>query len=727
MQLKQKLDKSFFFVIVLMVLIIILSFFGIYLTKEYQGKLNRITELSDNLVLERLMLRDYSEIISNDVELLAEEEKNFEENLVKFNSRIITLLDGINNDCGDEKCFELVENIRTNQILVFDFITAAKEGFLKNSTAEERVTMARELIIGRRESFEKSIFNSETNASSSKEFLYESLVLYNKIKRQENDFLSNSQDQQLLDDLMLSVNELKIVVNKSDLFSPQSRVFSFFEEYSDSLNSFAIEDAGYTGGFSLGRIENFDNYILSLFSRDSSNSLVIARSNIGKQISFIYTVLFILCFSVIVLFIIFLLYIKRVLNKDILRPLTSLKDFAIKIGRGEVHEMLKYKKDNEIGALFNVFNEMDKELKSSNKELNKKIYELKSKENIESLVQALTDGVIMYDIDKNIILKNWSVKKILGLDNENFSLNNLYKMFSKYNLEFHVDLSLRTEELYRIPNVELIGRKFEILITQVTDYNKKVVGGVMILHQKGEEKQGFRKEKNDCDFKTILSPNFKNPLAYIKLFTEMLSSGKLGDLTNEQKDCIDNIHRSSMTMDTIVHKLEDVAMVANAEIDLQTEEITIIPFLKDLIREYSENKTIENVDFSFRETIDEEVKINLDRNIFSKIFHSIIDNSILYTNDINTLIDIEIKELGFSYLLSIKDNGMGIPDSDQDKIFGKFYRASNSISRNIKGSGTSLYVAKKLLNRFGIEIFFESNLGEGTTFFIEIPKAGMRS
>jgi signal transduction histidine kinase len=120
------------------------------------------------------------------------------------------------------------------------------------------------------------------------------------------------------------------------------------------------------------------------------------------------------------------------------------------------------------------------------------------------------------------------------------------------------------------------------------------------------------------------------------------------------------------------------------------------------------------------------MKVNIDKKIFSKVFDDILDNSVFYKNNNNPLIDIELKELGFNYLLSIKDNGIGIPEEDQDSIFDKFFRSKNAISRNNKGSGISLYIAKKLLNKVSVELFFESKHGEGTTFFIEIPKGGMR-
>ena len=369
---------------------------------------------------------------------------------------------------------------------------------------------------------------------------------------------------------------------------------------------------------------------------------------------------------------------------------------------------------------------MDQKLSTSNDELNKTIDKLKIKNNIESLIESLTDGIIMYNKKREIILKNSAVESILSISEKKLSLKNLYSIFAKQNLEFHIDLSLRTDQVYRIDKVDLSGRLYEIVITQVADYDNKIIGGLIIFHKKDNETNIEIENSETFDFKPVISSHFGTPLAYIKLFSEMLSSGQIGELNKEQRECILNINKSAISMKEVIDKLHDIAALNRGELKVNAEEIKIVIYLKELIEKYQKRDDVKNININFKELLPEDIKVNIDKDIFSKVLDYILHNSLVYRRNDNPFIDIEIKELGFNYLLSIKDNGIGIIEEEQDFVFDKFFRGKNAMIKNTKGSGLSLYIAKKILNDLGVELFFESKIGEGSTFFIEIPKGGMR-
>lgn len=108
-----------------------------------------------------------------------------------------------------------------------------------------------------------------------------------------------------------------------------------------------------------------------------------------------------------------------------------------------------------------------------------------------------------------------------------------------------------------------------------------------------------------------------------------------------------------------------------------------------------------------------------DEKILKNILLNLLSNGLKYSGD-DGLVTIDLKEEDNCLLISVSDNGIGIPDHEQDNMFERFYRAENV--SNIQGTGLGLNIVKKYVELLEGQISFESKLGEGTTFFIELPK-----
>ena len=103
-----------------------------------------------------------------------------------------------------------------------------------------------------------------------------------------------------------------------------------------------------------------------------------------------------------------------------------------------------------------------------------------------------------------------------------------------------------------------------------------------------------------------------------------------------------------------------------------------------------------------------------------QIFANIIANAAEYSKKDSGEVIINLVKKGNSYLFSCKDNGIGIPEEDQHKIFGRFFRASNAKQWKEAGTGLGLFIVKMIADNFGWKVWFESKSGEGTTFFVKI-------
>jgi two-component system sensor histidine kinase VicK len=130
------------------------------------------------------------------------------------------------------------------------------------------------------------------------------------------------------------------------------------------------------------------------------------------------------------------------------------------------------------------------------------------------------------------------------------------------------------------------------------------------------------------------------------------------------------------------------------------------------------------IDFKYDSSIK---KVSVDTVIFAQVVHNLLTNAIRYTKPGSGLVQVHFDRLDNGYLLSVKDNGIGIPKSSQANIFNRFYRAKNAASAEEQGTGLGLYMIKLMLESAGCDVWFESSAGNGTTFYVQLPMTGMKA
>jgi signal transduction histidine kinase len=113
--------------------------------------------------------------------------------------------------------------------------------------------------------------------------------------------------------------------------------------------------------------------------------------------------------------------------------------------------------------------------------------------------------------------------------------------------------------------------------------------------------------------------------------------------------------------------------------------------------------------------------------LFGQLVHNLLTNAIRYTVKENTTIKIAFEKTEEEYLLTVKDRGIGIPKEAQSRIFSSFYRAENATLVQSDGNGLGLYLTKHILDITGGKIWFTSEEGKGSTFFVSFPLSGMRN
>lgn len=244
--------------------------------------------------------------------------------------------------------------------------------------------------------------------------------------------------------------------------------------------------------------------------------------------------------------------------------------------------------------------------------------------------------------------------------------------------------------------------------------------------------------RTDGAFVSLISHQLRTPLSVVKWYVEILMDEDTGKLNDDQKKYLNVINTSNQQVIDLIRVFSNVSKIDNKTFGTDLEEIDIIPVIKESLNLKSSKSKIEEKKIVLEEEYSgENIIFTIDKNILKILVNNLLVNSIDFSKEGGN-VKLQVKEvkkdtvvgdkkiLSDGVIISLKDFGIGIPELEKDKIFSKQYRASNAKKLNTEGEGLSLYIVKNILDSVGGEVWFDSKENEGATFFVYLPKSGMR-
>ena len=250
-----------------------------------------------------------------------------------------------------------------------------------------------------------------------------------------------------------------------------------------------------------------------------------------------------------------------------------------------------------------------------------------------------------------------------------------------------------------------------ILVTLATWLlsNKLVVEQTKIL-------KGVDREKSD--FISVASHQLRTPLTGIQWVVERLLKTQK-NLTLQAEEYLNDIHTSAKRLSNLVDTLLNVSRIESGKIGVNPESIEIVEFVKGYFSECMPLCAKKNISLSLKK-YPPKLDAVTDQNALRNIIQSLISNAIEYTPE-DGKIEISIEKKERTFILTVEDTGIGIPRKEQSSIFEKFTRASNAKLAKTEGTGLGLYIAKQAVELLGGKIWFDSEVGKGTKFYVELP------
>jgi signal transduction histidine kinase len=232
------------------------------------------------------------------------------------------------------------------------------------------------------------------------------------------------------------------------------------------------------------------------------------------------------------------------------------------------------------------------------------------------------------------------------------------------------------------------------------------------------------RSQDSNDFISLASHELRTPLSITKWYTEILLDEDAGPLNEDQKKYLQQIDASNQRAIDLVRSLLNISRISSGDYAVTPEKNDVQEAVEKCILSLEKIKEKKKITCSFSHH-DHTFSALLDKNILYLSIRTILLNAYMYSANSGT-VEIFLKRHREYIECSIKDNGIGIPKIEQEKIFSKMFRASNAKDEEMKGSGLGLYIVKILMNATGGEITFSSKEGEGSIFKLFFPVHGMK-
>jgi two-component system, OmpR family, sensor histidine kinase VicK len=396
------------------------------------------------------------------------------------------------------------------------------------------------------------------------------------------------------------------------------------------------------------------------------------------------------------------------LSRTITRPISDMRKQALAMTKGDFSRKVKIYGYDEIGQLAMTFNNLTKKLQEAQATTEGE------RRKLESVLTHMTDGVIATDRRGRVILINDAALNILNVSRETVlssSIIDVLGIGDQYTFETLLEerdsliLDFSTdEELY-------ILRASLSVIQKGTGF---VNGLIVVLHDITEQEKIDRERRQ---FVANVSHELRTPLTTMKSYLEALAEGTWQDKEIAPR-FIQVVQNETERMIRLVNDLLQLSKLDSKDYKLNKSWINFSAYFHKVIDRFELTKK-ENIKF-VRKIPREAIFIEVDEDKITQVLDNIISNAIKYSPQGGT-ITFRVRELADEIIVSVSDEGVGIPKADLAKVFERFYRVDKARSRKLGGTGLGLAIAKEVVVAHGGTIWAESKEHKGTTIFFTLP------
>ncbi|NTW61436.1 GAF domain-containing sensor histidine kinase [Candidatus Saccharibacteria bacterium] len=221
------------------------------------------------------------------------------------------------------------------------------------------------------------------------------------------------------------------------------------------------------------------------------------------------------------------------------------------------------------------------------------------------------------------------------------------------------------------------------------------------------------------EFMSMASHQLRTPLTSIKGYISMIMEGDAGQVTAQQKKFLEEAFNSSERMVRLIGDFLNVSRLQTGKFVIEKRPVDLSVIVAQEIESLKPNAEARHMKLVYDKP-DNFPILNVDEDKMRQVIMNFSDNAIYYSHD-DSAIFIDLKVDGDEVVFTVKDNGIGVPNSEKEHLFSKFFRATNARKHRPDGTGVGLFLARKVVNAHGGQIIFKSQEGKGSTFGFRLP------
>lgn len=404
------------------------------------------------------------------------------------------------------------------------------------------------------------------------------------------------------------------------------------------------------------------------------------------------------------------------ISREITRPIEEMRKQTLRIARGDFSGQVKVMGNDELGQLAGAVNNLSVRVEESQESSDAE------RRQLDSVLSHMSDGVLATDRRGNLTIVNNTALQFLNIADEEQvlgkSILDVLKIRRQFSIRHLVDED-QDQVILDDLNEDLILSAYFSPIKRESGF---VSGLVCVLHDVTSQQKEERERK---EFVSNVSHELRTPLTSVKSYVEALSDGAINDPELAPR-FLGVVSDETERMIRMINDLLSLSRMDSGTAKLNLEYVNINELFNYILNRFDMIIKNEAADPSqkkytiVRYFTKKDLWVEIDTDKFTQVVDNIMNNAVKYSPD-GGVITARLLETHNHVILSISDQGLGIPRKDLGHIFDRFFRVDKARSRKQGGTGLGLAISKEVVNLLGGQIWVDSVEGKGSTFYISLP------
>lgn len=453
---------------------------------------------------------------------------------------------------------------------------------------------------------------------------------------------------------------------------------------------------------------------------DNSNNNVVGvvylRASLESVYSNINSITLIYLSAALITIVIGLL-LAIIISQEITRPIEEMRKQTLRIARGDFSSQVRVMGNDELGQLAGAVNNLSVRVEEAQESSDSE------RRRLDSVLSHMSDGVLATDRRGNVTIVNNMALQLLGVEHDDELIGKSIIDVLDIRHDYTVRQLVNSEQKEMILDMSNSGSNL-ILNAYFSPIQREsgfVSGLVCVLHDVTSQQ---KEEQERKEFVSNVSHELRTPLTSVKSYVEALSDGAWQD-KEIAPQFLKVVQDETERMIRMINDLLSLSRMDAGTTKLNLEYVNINELFNYILNRFDMIIKKEEDPKKKKYTIErfftkKDLWVEIDTDKFTQVIDNIMNNAIKYSPD-GGIITARLLETHNHVIMSISDQGLGIPRKDLSHIFDRFFRVDKARSRKQGGTGLGLAISKEVVNMLGGQIWVDSVEGKGSTFYISLP------